>query len=187
MRTALIHKLPFTVFSKLRLLILMLTFTQLAILPAAAQKFLRITVIRPWAVKNYDVPVHNTISYRAKGKSSFKQAEIMDLRDSAIYFSNGDKIRLDQLRAVRFGKDQLLLRLLRKFMIRGGILFFTLNSVNNAITGREPVFEEKAALIGGSLVLAGLIVKCTEHRTIRTNKRKVMKIIDIDYEKLSQP
>jgi hypothetical protein len=150
-----------------------------------SQKTLDILFTRFGALKKFEVYNGDVLEYKLKGEHRYRSNKITNLQDSFIVFSNDTIIKLDQLKAIRIRKNNVLISLLKGVFITGGAMFFFLNTTNNLINERSPIIDQNAALIGAGLITTGLLIKQIGIRRIRITKHKQLKIIDLNFNNLS--
>ena len=150
-----------------------------------SQKTLKIVFTRFGQVKRYDIHVDEMLEYKLKGQFFYHQNKIVNLEDSFIVFSNDEAVELNQLKVVRVNRGNYVITKFRKFFIRGGLIFFVLNTFNNNYNHIQPVIDEKAALIATGLIGTGLILREMGLKRIRITKRKYLKIVDLGFNNLS--
>ncbi len=151
-----------------------------------SQKTLEIIFTRFGQLKRYDIHIGDKLDYKLKGQHFYHQNKIVNLEDSFIVFLNDDVIELDQLKMIRINRGNYVVTKFRKFFIRGGLLFFALNTFNNNYNHIQPVVDEKAALIAGAIVGTGLIIREIGMKRIRITKRKYLKIVNLSFDNLSE-
>lgn len=151
-----------------------------------SQQSLKIVFTRFGMVKRYDIHSGDILEYKLKGQHFYHKNKIVNMQDSFIVFSNSDAIELNQLKVIRLNKSNYVARMFRKFFIRGGAIFFVLNTVNNGINSVSPAVDSKAALIAGGLITTGLLIREIGFRRIPINKRKYLKIVDVSFNNLTE-
>jgi len=150
-----------------------------------SQETLQILYTRFGSLKRYQLHINEVLEYKLKGKVIFHSAKIMSMGDSTIVFENGEEVKLSQLKSVKFKKNNFLITKFRRFFLRGGIMFMTLNTCNNLILDRSPVISEKAAIISAALYTTGLLLYRMEYKKIRISKRKTLRISNFNYDNLA--
>jgi hypothetical protein len=112
---------------------------------------------------------------------------MVHLRDSLILFENDKEIQLSQIKALRLRSSNFLVSQFRQFFIRGGIIFFTLNSLNNVIIETHPVVSETSVYITLGMIGTGLVIREILIKRIRVNSRVTLRIIDVDFQNMNKP
>jgi hypothetical protein len=154
-------------------------------LDSFSQKTLQVFFMRFGTLKKIEVYNGEVLEYKLNGEHRYRRNKIVNLQDSFIVFSNDTIIKLDQLKAICVRKSNFLMRQFQKVFIAGGGLFFVLNTTNNLINERSPVLDQNAALIGAGLISTGFLIKQIGIRRIRITKHKQLKIIDLNFNNLS--
>lgn len=147
---------------------------------------MEVLVTRFGKLKKYEVYVGDFLEYKLKGKYSYRRDKITNLQDSFIVFKNDSVIKLSQLKAVRLKKNHHLVRTLQTAFIGLGGGFIFLNTTNNLIAERSPALDPLAVLIGAGLIGTGIIIKQINIKRIRINDRNQLKIIDLNFNNLSE-
>ncbi|MEO6304346.1 MAG: hypothetical protein ABIP51_14365 [Bacteroidia bacterium] len=166
--------------------ILILFFVLAGNLNCFSQKTLEIVYTRFGKLKKYEIHNGEVLDYKLKGQLTYHRNKITNLQDSFIVFSNDTIIKLNELKAVCIHRSNFVIRLFQSAFITGGAFFFFLNTTNNLINSREPVIDPKAILIGAGLVTTGILIKQLGVKRIRINKHKQLKIVDLDFNNLSE-
>lgn len=149
-----------------------------------AQTFLRLSHHGLFKDKTYEVFNYEVLEYRLKGEWKFKKNKIVNMRDSSVLFGDDSEIRLNQIAALRLRSNNFLATKFRKFFIRGGVLFFSLNTLNNLLIETRPVVTENSIYISAGLIGTGLLVREILIKRIRINSRNHLKVIENDFKHL---
>lgn len=151
-----------------------------------SQKTLEVLVTRYGKFKKYEVYTGDFLEYKLNGRYSYRRAKITNLQDSFIVFKNDSVIKLAQIKAVRIKKNVHLARTFQIALTGLGGGFIFLNTTNNLINERSPAVDPLAVLIGGSLIGAGILIKQINIKRIRMNDRNHLKIVDLNFNNLSE-
>jgi hypothetical protein len=100
------------------------------------------------------------------------------MNDSTLFFTNGDFIYLKEIRTIYMNRSNYLVRLFRKAFFRGGVVLLLLDSFDNIVNGNPTILETRVAIIGGSMIGAGLLMRFFEIKRIRPGKNKRLHVID---------
>ena len=146
---------------------------------------LRVSFERFGNPKTYEIFTYEILHYKMKGDVFYRKNKIVNMRDSIIVFDNDSILHLNEIKAILLNKNIAEVRMLRTFFYATGIAFFTLNTVNNALIGTEPVLDGVAASISAGLIGTGFLIKQLEIRRIKMGKGKTLKVIPISYQNLS--
>lgn len=137
-------------------------------------------------LKTIEIYNGEVLEYKLKGDYSYRLNRIVNLQDSFIVFSNDTIIKLNQLKAICIRKSNFLMKQFQQVFILGGGLFFLFNTTNNFLNDRQPIIDQKAAFIGAGLITTGFLIKQIGIRRIRINHTKSLKIVNLDYQNLSE-
>lgn len=155
-------------------------------LNVSSQQSLQVITERFGKVKKYEIFPKELLHYKLKGQLFYKTNTIVNLRDSFIVFSNDSVIRLNRIKAIRLDSKNHLAQTFRSIFIVGGIGFIALNTTNNAINDVSPLIDKRAVYVSGALIGTGILMKFLTTKYIRINKRKVVKISEINYSDLNK-
>jgi len=137
-------------------------------------------------LKTIEIYNGEVLEYKLKGDYNYRLNRIVNLQDSFIVFSNDTIIKLNQLKAICIRKSNFLMKQFQQVFILGGGLFFLFNTTNNFLNDRQPIIDQKAAFIGAGLITTGFLIKQIGIRRIRINHTKSLKIVNLDYQNLSE-
>jgi hypothetical protein len=168
--------------TKHKLIFLILT---ISVSHLIAQATLRLTTGSFGKAKIYDVYNYEILEYKLKSDKFYRKNKIVHMQDSLILFDNETEIKLGDIKAIRFRNLNYLEVILDKFFRRAGILFLSLNTVNNIIIESAPVISPKPVLISMALFGTSFIIKELGTKRIRMRKNKNLAILDFDYKHLS--
>jgi hypothetical protein len=136
-------------------------------------------------VKKMEFFVNEPFEYKLKKDFWYKKNKIVALNDTAIVFDNDSIVPLNKLKVIRIKDHRHLLTLFGGAFKTAGVMFFGLNTINNAINDRSPVVDSKAAGISAALFGTGMIMKYFSAKRIRIKKNTVFKVVEINYADLN--
>ena len=150
-----------------------------------SQETVQIYFIKFGSFKKYEIHSGETLEYKLKGDIKFRKDRITSLRDSIIFFESDNEVKLNQLKCIRFQKNNFVITKFRKFFLRAGIGFLILDSFNNLILNRPTIVNEKAVIVSAALFTTGLLLKRMSYKKLRLNKHKTLKIVNFNYENVN--
>jgi hypothetical protein len=150
-----------------------------------SQQALRISWRGVFGHKTREIYSGEDLKYKLKGECRFRHNRIYAMKDSTIFLDDDSQIRLSQIKTIRYHKHLRIQEALGKFLIDLGILFIVVDTANNLITDKDVVVNSKAVYAAAALCSAGILLRISQQKTLRTGKRKVMQIIDMDYQDLN--
>ena len=147
-----------------------------------SQKFLALYSYGLWQMKREGFYAGEILKFKLKESGIRETKRISDMKDSIIIFSDGYKIRLNEISCIYINRSNYLIRKFKKFFIGYGAAFITLDSFNNLIHPEVPgpVVKMRAVIIGTSVVTVGLLIKLMEIKYWRPGKNKVLKVLDLN-------
>lgn len=150
-----------------------------------AQPRLKVIFTRFGAVKKYEFFAGDLLQYKLKGNHHFNTGRILVLHDSTIIL-NTDSISVNNIKCIRIRKNNYHARLFQKIFFIGGFGYPALNLFNNSMNHVSPLINQNALVISGSFIAAGLLIRQSQVKRIRITKYKVIRIVDLDFERLNQ-
>ena len=151
-----------------------------------SQKTLKVMYTRFGKLKTVEIYNGEVLEYKLKGEHRYRLNKIVNLQDSFIVFSNDSVIKLNQIKAICSRKSNFLMKQFQQVFMLGGGLFFIFNTTNNLLNDRHPAIDQTAAIIGAGLVGTGFLIKQIGIKRIRINHNKSLKIVNLDYQHLSE-
>ena len=143
-----------------------------------SQKFLCIDIYRLGGVNRLRIYPNQKMVYKLISYRGIKKNIISDLRDSSIFFENGQVIQLKDIKIIYADVSNILSRSFFKAGIKGGMFLVAIDGFNHLINHEPQIMNQNVGIVAGSMFVSGLLVKwlCTKH--IRPGKNKTLKIID---------
>ncbi|WP_317897228.1 hypothetical protein [Aurantibacillus circumpalustris] len=151
-----------------------------------SQTFLRVTNTSFNNPKSYDIFINEVLEYKLKGQFIFHKAKLIAMSDSTLVFANDIEVKWNQLKALRVNKNNHLVSSVSFIFIAGGVVFFSLNTINNIIIGDQPALDAKAAYISAALVVTGYLIKQLEKKQLRIKESTYLKVLTINYQDLNK-
>lgn len=133
------------------------------------------------STKNYSVYVGESIQLKTNSGINYKIVKVSAFTDSTLVLENDSVYNYKQLKKIRLWANRPLCTFSRRILIRFGIMFAALNTVNQAITGNTPLIEPAAFAIGGGIVLLGAAFRPFEYHRVRLHKNAVYKVYVVGY------
>lgn len=151
-----------------------------------SQKTLEICFTRFGKLKKFEIYNGDVLEYKLHGQYYYHKNKIVNLQDSFIVFSNDSVIKLNQLKKICIRNSNFFMRLSQKALITLGNWWVFLDVANNLINNRNPVIDQNAALVGGSLIATGILVKQINIKRLKINEHKHLKILDHSFNNLAE-
>lgn len=149
-----------------------------------SQKILEVDITRFNHLKTIQLSNGSYLEYKLKGEHRYKINKMVNMKDSAIIFSNDSSIKLSDIKCIKMRKANHLYKLFGNFFCAGGILFVGLDTFNNFTNGTTPYVNQTAVIAGAGLIALGLIIKQLSIKRIRINKHKSLRILETNYQNL---
>jgi len=106
--------------------------------------------------KSYKFFPGDVITVLTKNNPKKVSGKITEIQDSAIVISNNYVYSLDEIKVVY--KERIGVRIISALLMRFGIVFFTVDAVNNAIHDDHPTFRPNVAIISAASLGAGTVL-----------------------------
>ncbi len=132
-----------------------------------AQKHLDITNHNLLSTKNYSVYIGDLIKVKLDNGKKYRLIKVSAFTDSSLVLSNDSIYAFSAIHKLTISANRPLCTFTRKILVRFGIMFAGLNTLNQAITGNTPIIEPAAFAIGGGIVALGLLFKPFENHHIK--------------------
>jgi hypothetical protein len=152
---------------------------------ALAQNTLEIDIVRFNTLKTVQLYTGSPLEYKVKGEQRYRLQKMVALHDSLIIFEDDSSISLSQIKAIKLRNANHLYPLFSGFFITGGVLFVGLDTFNNLINGQPKIVDERAVIVGASLITLGLLVKQMAIKRVRIGKHRFLRILDLSYQDLN--
>jgi hypothetical protein len=121
----------------------------------------------------------NEIFFKMKGENFTRKATILEVRPS-IFMVNGGEVAIGDVHSVTIHKKNGLFRQALVYLPAAGILYFLMDSLNPANTGREGFYPNQGTfIVSGGLVGAGLALQFFKKRTYRIGERNMLKTLQV--------
>jgi hypothetical protein len=146
---------------------------------------LEISFVKSGKLKKYHIAVGDVLQYKVSGERKYWKDRVASFGDSAIVFTTGQFVEFKQINTVKLRSPNRLIRVFKSVFIKAGILFIIVDSVNNAILGREPLVNEKSVLISAALMGTGLLLRRAAIIKLRINKDKTLRVLNLSYNNLA--
>ncbi len=144
----------------------------------SAQRYLAVDLYRLGTFKRFSIYEGSMMKFKLKENHRMQKNKLVALKDSTLFFEDGTMVPVSDIKCVVVNRSHVLLQVLRRVLVIAGVGFIGLDTFNNAINGESPVFKEQVLTIGGSLFLAGQLLKLTETKRVRPGRNKRIHIID---------
>ena len=145
---------------------------------ATAQKFLAID--KSGKIKRLRFYINDKINIRLDDENFFRSGYIDAIDDTSFIFE-GKNIPLSRVNALLVYKNKgghALLKELNGKLPAAGIFLLFLTGVNSLVTKSYPVIPATIAIISGSMIAAGLLLRPLTFRVYHAKKHP-LKIIDV--------
>lgn len=144
-----------------------------------AQKLLAIDLYRLGHFKRLHIYQHGAITYKLKDSRYKYRDTIADMGDSMLTMTNGEIIKLNEIRMIETDRSNWLLRKLAGTGIWGGIFIVAIDAVNNIGNQRPTIVDPPFIVVGTAMVATGLLIKVCGKRRLRPGKNTRLKILDL--------
>ncbi len=151
-----------------------------------SQDILEIDITRFNKFKNIQLFNHSFLEYKLKGEHKYRINKMAAMQDSMIIFDNDSSITLSEIKAIKLRNSNHLIPLFGSFFVIGGAGVIIVDSFNKIINGQPKIVDERVALIGASLFVAGIIIKQLAIKRVRMNKHRTLRIIKLDFQNLNK-
>jgi len=135
--------------------------------------------------KKYEIFSGDILECKLKGEHFFSKHQIVNMNDSLIMFENDQVIKLSQIKVIKLPRGSRLFVTFRKVFFRGGILYLSLNTINNLILNGAFRADPRALYISGSFLAASFILKQLSIKRIRVKSNVTLKVLDLNFQKLN--
>lgn len=151
-----------------------------------SQDVLEIDITRFDKFKPIQLFNHSFLEYKLKGEHKYRINKMAAMRDSLIIFDNDSVIKLSQIKAIKLRNSNHIIPLFGSLFMIGGAGVIIVDSFNNIINGQPKILDERVAIIGASLFVAGIIIKQLAIKRVRINQHKTLRIINLSFQNLNK-
>jgi hypothetical protein len=137
--------------------------------------------------KKFQIHINEELEYKLKGQRKFHKGQITAMADSTIVFDDSIEVKLSKLKCVRFKRNNHLIDAFATAFMIAGVGFIAIDTFNNVILDRQPVVNQKAAVISAGLLSTSFLLKRMGHKKVRITKNKILRIVDFNYQNLNTP
>ncbi|MGZ3932731.1 MAG: hypothetical protein ACXVPQ_02695 [Bacteroidia bacterium] len=141
-----------------------------------AQTFLAMDKYRFGSVKRLHVYLGTPLKYKTK-ETGIRTDTVTGMNDSILVFKNGDFVKLSEIETVY--STRTLVRTMRHWMSVAGAALIVIDSFNHLVNNERPIFVNRILVIGGSLIVAGQLLRLIETRRMHVGKRLRLHVIDL--------
>lgn len=139
----------------------------------ASQAFLVVESSRRF--KNFKYYTGDDIMLITYSKTGIISGTITGITDSTLVLGDWDEVRLDDICEVY--RPMRGLRYFSHAFLIGGVAYFGIDLTNRLINNDSPVVPVETALISGSLITTGLLLKLFKYRKLKIGNWK-LSVID---------
>jgi hypothetical protein len=152
----------------------------------SAQK--RLDIIKHGIVRMqiYSLGEGDILYYKLRRSGSYQHAKIMAISDSILILAGDYMINYRDIRKIRIDRHRHLLGSFKTVFFGLGFGFFPLNTLNQVITGNEPIIQPLALEISAALLAGAMVLREFGFKRLRHNKRVTFKFMDLNYEHLNE-
>ena len=119
------------------------------------------------------------ILFKMKGENFIRKASILEVKPNT-FIVNGGEVSIGDVHSVTIHKKNGLFRQALIYLPAAGILYFLMDSLNPANTGREGFYPNQGTyIVSGGLVGAGLTLQFFKKRTYRIGERNMLKTLQV--------
>jgi len=132
--------------------------------------------------KSYKFFIDDGIKVLTKGNPKKISGRIADILDTSIIISNGSVVDLGKISAVYVNRKGV--QIISSVLMAFGVMYFTLDVVNNLLNNDYPTIRSDAGIIAGSSAAAGGLLWLFSERKCPVSKYKwKVKIIEMPHFK----
>jgi hypothetical protein len=140
-----------------------------------AQKYLAIDRYRFGTMKR--LPLYKGEVLKCKTKNGeIRKGTVIEMNDSVLVFEKGDFVTLNEIKIIYH--NRFLIRELRYILSVAGAGFMGLDAVNNILNNEQPIFKERALIIGGSILIAGQLMRLVQIKRFRIGDKVRLHVMD---------
>lgn len=151
-----------------------------------AQKVLEIDITHFNKFKKIQLFNNSFLEYKLKGQYKYHIDKMVDINDSMIVFKNDSTIFISQIKSIKLRNSSVLAKLFGSLFLIGGSGLIIIDTFNNIINSQAKIVDERALIVGASLIAAGLIIKQLAIKRVRISKNKSLRVLDINYQNLNK-
>ena len=151
-----------------------------------AQKVLEIDITHFNKFKKIQLFNNSFLEYKLKGQHKYHIDKMVDINDSMIVFKNDSTIFISQIKSIKLRNSSGLAKLFGSLFLIGGSGLIIIDTFNNIINSQAKIVDERALIVGASLIAAGLIIKQLAIKRVRISKNKSLRVLDINYQNLNK-
>lgn len=145
-----------------------------------AQKYLVLDSYRLVGFKRVRYAEGDQISFRLSGFKTKYSGEILAINDSLIHLKGMD-VAIKTIDRVYRERGNFLTQSFSKVFMWSGIGFIILDTGNNLLSKRTKVVDERALVVGGSLIGLGLTIKLLSIKKYKIGNKHTLKVIDVTF------
>ena len=131
-----------------------------------------------------EIYTHSDLRYKTKGHKA-KRSELIAMRDSLLFFANGDTVMLTDLKRVTVKDHRELFRPFQKTAFAAAALLASLTVVNSWILGQEIKVTPGLVAVTGSCLAAGGVFYLLRDKRIRITRNTSLVVIVQDFQRLN--
>lgn len=151
-----------------------------------AQKVLEIDITHFNKFKKIQLFNNSFLEYKLKGQHKYHIDKMVDINDSMIVFKNDSTIFISQIKSIKLRNSSVLAKLFGSLFLIGGSGLIIIDTFNNVINSQAKIVDERALIVGASLIAAGLIIKQLAIKRVRISKNKSLRVLNINYQNLNK-
>ena len=151
-----------------------------------AQKVLEIDITHFNKFKKIQLFNNSFLEYKLKGQHKYHIDKMVDINDSMIVFKNDSIIFISQIKLIKLRNSSGLSKLFGSLFLIGGSGLIIIDTFNNVINSQAKIVDERALIVGASLIAAGLIIKQLAIKRVRISKNKSLRVLNINYQNLNK-
>lgn len=153
-------------------------------LAASAQKYLQLSVKRNGHTRIHRIYMYETIEYKLKGRSFYHRGKMVNVGDSAIILENDSVLMMKDIKAIRYRRDLVPLKMLSAYSARVGIGAFALITANNLILENRPIVNPAAGLVSSLFLAFAYVTHEMQFKSVRSGKNCEMRVVDAGFQHL---
>lgn len=151
-----------------------------------AQKRLDIIKHSAFNTKIYHLQEGDNLHFKLKDFRHHQKSRITFLTDSSMIMATGEEILYTDFRRMRIDYHRHLLGSFKTVFFGLGYSFFPLNTLNQVITGNEPVFQPVAIGISAALLSGALILREFGFKRLHVTQRITFRLMDLNFENMDK-
>lgn len=148
----------------------------------------RVEIIKPGLFHPhfYTLNEGEILNFKCRWSGRYQHDKIVLLADSFLILKSGAEFYYTDFKKIRIDRERHLLGSFQQFFFRMGLGFFPLNTINQAITGNRPIFQESALLISAGCLAVSFVLREFGFKRLVITKSTHFRMLDANYNHLGE-